>query len=138
MRRRPPRSKRTDTLCPYTTLFRSANAVIRRGRGKPRPFFLYPGDARPSRASGLRRVPAPCRPLFPRQDIHVLTRARAIHGALVATPGRHGTTHLVVGIAASINVWSVGVTPRRPLLSGSWKTHRKRIHDPALRPGDAS
>src|SRR3546814_5392360 len=81
MRRRPPRSKRTDTLCPYTTLFRSANAVIRRGRGKPRPFFLYPGDARPSRASGLRRVAAPCRPLFPRQDIHVLTRARAIHGA---------------------------------------------------------
>src|SRR3546814_8029251 len=24
MRRRPPRSTRTDTLCPYTTLFRSA------------------------------------------------------------------------------------------------------------------
>src|SRR3546814_6176562 len=103
MIRRPPRSTRTDTLFPYTTLFRSgANAVIRRGRGKPRPFFLYPGDARPSRASGLRRVAAPCRPLFPRQDIHVLTRARAIHGALVATPGRHGTPPLVVGIAASI------------------------------------
>src|SRR3546814_9459345 len=30
MIRRPPRSKRTDTLLPYTTLFRSTNA-IRRG-----------------------------------------------------------------------------------------------------------
>src|SRR3546814_14588401 len=26
MRRRPPRSTRTDTLCPYTTLFRSIGA----------------------------------------------------------------------------------------------------------------
>src|SRR3546814_11020657 len=29
MIRRPPRSTRTDTLCPYTTLFRSAGAVAR-------------------------------------------------------------------------------------------------------------
>src|SRR3546814_16262880 len=27
MRRRPPRSTRTDTLCPYTTLFRSADLL---------------------------------------------------------------------------------------------------------------
>src|SRR3546814_3557718 len=27
MRRRPPRSTRTDTLCPYTTLFRSPDIV---------------------------------------------------------------------------------------------------------------
>src|SRR3546814_4809040 len=26
--RRPPRSTRTDTLCPYTTLFRSANKMV--------------------------------------------------------------------------------------------------------------
>src|SRR3546814_5058524 len=30
MLRRPPRSTRTDTLCPYTTLFRSAPALILR------------------------------------------------------------------------------------------------------------
>src|SRR3546814_1468972 len=30
MRRRPPRSTRTDTLFPYTTLFRSALAPVRR------------------------------------------------------------------------------------------------------------
>src|SRR3546814_19425430 len=33
MMRRPPRSTRTDTLFPYTTLFRSiARAAVRRGR----------------------------------------------------------------------------------------------------------
>src|SRR3546814_4775723 len=31
MIRRPPRSTRTDTLFPYTTLFRSVLAVVRRG-----------------------------------------------------------------------------------------------------------
>src|SRR3546814_4808263 len=28
MRRRPPRSTRTDTLCPYTTLFRSVEMIV--------------------------------------------------------------------------------------------------------------
>src|SRR3546814_12645942 len=32
MRRRPPRSTRTDTLCPYTTLFRSVDAAVRAAR----------------------------------------------------------------------------------------------------------
>src|SRR3546814_2274832 len=37
MRRRPPRSTRTDTLFPYTTLFRSAKAAHRlAGRNHPR------------------------------------------------------------------------------------------------------
>src|SRR3546814_12551530 len=36
MRRRPPRSTRTDTLFPYTTLFRSAAL-----RAEGRPVFLY-------------------------------------------------------------------------------------------------
>src|SRR3546814_1245104 len=36
MIRRPPRSTRTDTLFPYTTLFRS-----RRGRDRPRPGPLW-------------------------------------------------------------------------------------------------
>src|SRR3546814_1463044 len=31
MIRRPPRSTRTSTLCPYTTLFRSRSAALRRG-----------------------------------------------------------------------------------------------------------
>src|SRR3546814_2722983 len=37
MIRQPPRSTRTDTLCPYTTLFRSARAIDddRIGIGRP-------------------------------------------------------------------------------------------------------
>src|SRR3546814_10106389 len=38
MLRRPPRSTRTDTLFPYTTLFRSATRLaLDRTRGKQRP-----------------------------------------------------------------------------------------------------
>src|SRR3546814_4799872 len=33
MIRRPPRSTRTDTLCPYTTLFRSRRGAATAGRG---------------------------------------------------------------------------------------------------------
>src|SRR3546814_20472737 len=44
MIRRPPRSTRTDTLFPYTTLFRSVRRAARRGAGRRRPA-----------AAGLRR-----------------------------------------------------------------------------------
>src|SRR3546814_8214502 len=37
MIRRPPRSTRTDTLFPYTTLFRSQHAALRRRPESPRP-----------------------------------------------------------------------------------------------------
>src|SRR3546814_4718916 len=37
MRRRPPRSTRTDTLFPYTTLFRSRSAPRTRNTPPPRP-----------------------------------------------------------------------------------------------------
>src|SRR3546814_2966937 len=76
MRRRPPRSTRTDTLFPYTTLFRSKAAlpvgviaassakathrVIRPPRGNiPRPFYtltvLGPNDMRRSASTGIMR-----------------------------------------------------------------------------------
>src|SRR3546814_1206196 len=35
MIRRPPRSTRTDTLCPYTTLFRSGGSIGRDADGEP-------------------------------------------------------------------------------------------------------
>src|SRR3546814_13299585 len=40
MIRRPPRSTRTDTLFPYTTLFRSAIGGLRRAWPTPRPSRL--------------------------------------------------------------------------------------------------
>src|SRR3546814_3352201 len=67
MIRRPPRSTRTDTLFPYTTLFRSADAGDRardlqpsagdRGMGRPAPWpppadLQAGGRPRRSRATG--------------------------------------------------------------------------------------
>src|SRR3546814_2085902 len=53
MIRRPPRSTRTDTLVPYTTLFRSTGA----GGGRRRPAVL-----RDSRRSGTgRKAAGDCR-----------------------------------------------------------------------------
>src|SRR3546814_9760925 len=46
---RPPRSTRTDTLFPYTTLFRSASCPARSARGERRR------PARRAAAGGLRR-----------------------------------------------------------------------------------
>src|SRR3546814_12957677 len=40
MIRRPPRSTRTDTLFPYTTLFRSQRGHIRR-RARPKALFYF-------------------------------------------------------------------------------------------------
>src|SRR3546814_6897927 len=59
MIRRPPRSTRTDTLCPYTTLFRSANGIQRHGptlpaeatkKGGTRPPFFVDDDGRSARS----------------------------------------------------------------------------------------
>src|SRR3546814_7279134 len=52
--------------------------------------------------SGGSPCPAGREPLFPRSGHPALTRARAIHGALAATPGRQGPAHPGVGIDASV------------------------------------
>src|SRR3546814_3899669 len=53
---------------------------------------------------GPGRTPCPVGrgPLSPRQDIPVPTRQRAIHGALVAAPGRQAMAHLDVRTGASV------------------------------------
>src|SRR3546814_16149127 len=47
MIRRPPRSTRTDTLFPYTTLFRSGNAATARDSFVAPPFH-HPGSIPPA------------------------------------------------------------------------------------------
>src|SRR3546814_4169347 len=54
MIRRPPRSTRTDTLFPYTTLFRSVRPTTRRRRSPRHP----PAGSRHCRDAGRK----PCRP----------------------------------------------------------------------------
>src|SRR3546814_14591748 len=66
MIRRPPRSTRTDTLFPYTTLFRSARAYRAGRRGRQRPVAHRRDDqrARTPRDGGRARNRRPlCRGL---------------------------------------------------------------------------
>src|SRR3546814_11611097 len=57
MLRRPPRSTRTDTLFPYTTLFRSPARARRAGVGCARGWATGDPDRRP-RPGGIRLVEA--------------------------------------------------------------------------------
>src|SRR3546814_7114967 len=49
MIRRPPRSTRTDTLFPYTTLFRSRTATVRTASVRTHPAGLRPAVRRHAR-----------------------------------------------------------------------------------------
>src|SRR3546814_12001418 len=58
MIRRPPRSTRTDTLFPYTTLFRSAGVAAARAGAVAGGGGVDGGDARADRAGGVHGVEA--------------------------------------------------------------------------------
>src|SRR3546814_16381507 len=74
MIRRPPRSTRTDTLFPYTTLFRSRRGAGRRCRRRP-PRDRHPGDLRVTPVHPEARTAAPQPPGFGlgahAYDIHI-------------------------------------------------------------------
>src|SRR3546814_9506088 len=63
MIRRPPRSTRTDTLFPYTTLFRSALAAVHpcRSRHTHAPLHIVVKARRPRKARVVNRVGHPAR-----------------------------------------------------------------------------
>src|SRR3546814_15895585 len=52
MLRRPPRSTRTDTLFPYTTLFRSDGGRTRVGGGADRKIERHPAEERHAQFGG--------------------------------------------------------------------------------------
>src|SRR3546814_3841107 len=109
MIRRPPRSTRTDTLFPYTTLFRSGTRVrdLRRAaagalRGRVRRFRIAP----PRRARRRRRGAGPRHPRAPAARLRTAGDAdqAAPEGTLFAlagvstrsrdTPGPAGIPHM--------------------------------------------
>src|SRR3546814_6049392 len=57
MIRRPPRSTRTDTLFPYTTLFRSSGATAARPTARPRPALMAKADTRLRKRRGRMALP---------------------------------------------------------------------------------
>src|SRR3546814_14913806 len=88
MIRRPPRSTRTDTLFPYTTLFRSEAAAARRDRDAVRRRRLL--DRGRFVADGVRYLGEHDgdEPLFQR---HLTRRSTGLSGA-VARPARDVST----------------------------------------------
>src|SRR3546814_18788983 len=71
MQRRPPRSTRTDTLFPYTTLFRSPTPWTRRRTKRQSP---KPPPARPPRPPPPPPTPTPSRPTRMRPSTLLLHR----------------------------------------------------------------
>src|SRR3546814_20070682 len=88
MIRRPPRSTRTDTLFPYTTLFRSDdNTPARFARRQRGPACRWP-EGSPSRADARR-----CRRRVRRhRNVAVLCAEEKLHRA--APPRSGSATHL--------------------------------------------
>src|SRR3546814_16550898 len=90
MIRRPPRSTRTDTLFPYTTLFRSRREAVRRRLHRLRaPAFgtAAPAAAHPRESAGRARAPAELhRPL---QGQRGQGQAGAVAGHAPGEDGRH-------------------------------------------------
>src|SRR3546814_5652964 len=130
MIRRPPRSTRTDTLFPYTTLFRSAG---NRHRQFPEP--AYSANAASSAASApaivtpgtVRRARAwsssPASPLDPRRRGHrarvtVIAPVRRIAGADILLVGQVLHVQLQAPVAEVVVGGGVeqGVRRRLPLV----------------------
>src|SRR3546814_12859107 len=65
MIRRPPRSTRTDTLFPYTTLFRSGHRDERRGAFAR----ILPPRSTPARRIAAHRIIGPLEPLAHQQVV---------------------------------------------------------------------
>src|SRR3546814_18383081 len=96
MIRPPPRSTRTDTLFPYTTLFRSLHAAadVRQDRRSPvraKAVHRVAREARPALArrgrEGARRLPQP-HPAGARRD--ATDRTREGHANSRTAPGGRG------------------------------------------------
>src|SRR3546814_18648768 len=97
MIRRPPRSTRTYTLCPYTTLFRSTSVLIvsediskldRFSEGDPRALELNGAFNAANR--GLIEFIE----IFKNETEYLHTIITATQEKFVPAPGRHGTVYV--------------------------------------------
>src|SRR3546814_1883918 len=115
MIRRPPRSTRTDTLFPYTTLFRSAEKVGERAVDHQRGNVGQSGECAPQIEAGgaageLERL----------GDAHVVVERDPAIGVEFAEPFCEGQplVQRPVGIAVALRLGEEtgGVEPGRPTL----------------------
>src|SRR3546814_414618 len=122
MIRRPPRSTRTDTLFPYTTLFRSLGAAC---RGRRAGAHLGVGGLRPAAVA----VPAAVR----------LSRHSAVAAALLprapgAPRGRRALGHRRGGAGDGAAVPQQQPAPRAPRQAGPAVVPHPRLLQAAPRP----
>src|SRR3546814_4733994 len=101
MRRRPPRATRTDTLFPYTTLFRSGDRLLPDPAGADQRDRRLGGDGadrtphgRAARRRGARRVAQ--RPGAP---AHRPPARRAAH---LRPPARSAVDHPITALASAL------------------------------------
>src|SRR3546814_2373315 len=87
MIRRPPRSTRTDTLFPYTTLFRAATDATR-GQALERWQRLEPDNLAPRLHAGSAEDWLPQAGAYARLDMHYYEQLRWIQAVLAAHPPR--------------------------------------------------
>src|SRR3546814_10874519 len=97
MIRRPPRSTRTDTLFPYTTLFRSTILVNNAGAAATSPFAKVATDAwRATMAVNLDALLHCCQAALP--DLLAAPSARII--TIASTAGLKGYAYTAPYVAA--------------------------------------
>src|SRR3546814_16630556 len=116
---RPPRSTRTDTLFPYTTLFRSLRVRLHDPHPQPRP----PAGAAARPALGDHRCQRKCR-----------GGPRRRRGRRTATDRTGRTVHLYLGRGTGHR----GRPHGRQLRHGRRRRHAVRRADTALHPFDAA
>src|SRR3546814_18642998 len=125
MRRRPPRSTRTDTLFPYTTLFRSGSPPRRGRRRHIQKAFKDEGELLEAEKERLtcadflplrrRCSPSPFR-AQPLHRILMIAAAGAAtitpRGGTTATIARHATTYPTLALIEAISPINPIITER--------------------------
>src|SRR3546814_2348214 len=115
MIRRPPRSTRTVTLCPYTTLFRSPAPPGSRRRAVPRPDNAGPPRLDLDLSDG-RRLSYAAQALLRRLFLRTLRSSR-LTGARApdrGTGGGQAHAHRAVWHGGDLSGESRPAAPRRP------------------------
>src|SRR3546814_12478333 len=86
MLRRPPKSTRTDTLFPYTTLFRSPEQIFRQIGRMPRPAIRPVGQDPPMRQVGETQPESHRRPGIDGRQQHQPAAQQPLQGFMPPRP----------------------------------------------------
>src|SRR3546814_4582440 len=131
MIRRPPRSTRTDTLFPYTTLFRSCP------RHRQGLSLLLLWRRLPARSTAPEKA-APEKAAHRMTSLGLSFQVTATDGA--ARRGRLSTAHGIVNTPAFMPVGTAGtvrgLTPEQVAASGGEERESKRLHSSDKRASD--